>query len=643
MTETLVAYDYLEAGLYPGRYEFSLQQSVTHSGKPESGLAQAPLKLVRDRSQILTVGLPAFTLPDPGEIRACYPPPASETACLHELPYVLLERRTLPWEREIGKDRRTPWLALLVLSADELQAWAGLSRVKGSTLPAPTATEADKVADVTALDIDAAYFHAICPRHAELPLLAHIRQVSMAAKAGGADQVGEFALVLANRFPQAGENIALLVSLEGHEQRLGDAAPGADERVRLAVLHQWRFAGRADSAGGFETRVAALTAGQLRAPAETSWSDGLQRLLEQGYVPVAQETEAGRRRAAIYRGPLAPLAPASAALTAPALLGPPDLDAQDISAASAWQLGRLLALSSSEFANAVLRAVNQRTADRLGGGRTDLDDHTAVGLLGTLSGILEGQRSRMADPPPAALDALTIGRWLARLIVLAPAPLRYLVPSDRMLPMEAIRSFHVDEAWTFDALAGGSLSLGSELIAPPATLAAPTRGQLRDAIWRLIEEVRRWTPDDGPDKSALPTRKPIHGLLLRTRLLRDYPGLEVIVHDGRGAPVRPLRFETVGEDTVILLVQGPVTQLELREPREGLKFRCSERRVLLARDDDPELGLDGHMRKATAPGVLDVVSLADAIGCGPQRSSARFGARWMNLPSDFKLEWKYAG
>lgn len=653
MAETLIAYDYLEPGIYPGKYEFALDQRVRHSGKPPAGLAQEPLKLDPSQKQVVTLGVPAFALPSSDEVRGCYPPPGSDSDCARQLPYVLLQRRALPWERKLGDGGRTPWLALLTLTEGELATGAALSTGKGAAMLAPATpakpaallypaltgvTEADRAADLAMLDIDTALFQTLAPRLAELPALAHIRQVPLAAKPGPDQGSAEFALLLGNRFAQPGANIALLVSLEGHAERLAGAPVEPGKRVRLAVLHQWRFTCTASGTGSFESRVAALRTGPLAVPADSGWDSGLRELLAQGIVPIAHESAGRERKAALYRGPLVPVRPSPVDLASPALLDAPDPGARDMSMAAAWQLGRMLALSSSDYAHAVLRAVNRRTAGRLGGGRGDLADTSVPALLATLTAILKGQIDRKDSPPPEALDALAIGSWLVRLSLLGPVPLRYLVPSGRMLPPESIRSFHLDDGWTFDALLGGALSLGSELAAPGS--AAPTRETLRTAVRALFEAVRAWTLGS-VQAAAIPVAAPVHGLMLRSRLLRDYPGLELTVQ-GHGKVLKPLRLELVGDDVLILMVQGPVTGLSLREPREGLKFRCGDKQMLLGRDGAPALALGPLMRPGAA-GVLDVARLADAIGCGTERSGAKFANRWMNRPSDFQLAWSYSG
>src|SRR5262249_18025769 len=94
------------------------------------------------------------------------------------------------------------------------------------------------------IDLPATLFKAIAPRDADLPYLAHVRQVDAGNKEVlGINDRGWFSLVMGNRLPQAEKtHRALLVSVEGLQDRLGAnwaAPPG--QKVRLAVLGAWTF------------------------------------------------------------------------------------------------------------------------------------------------------------------------------------------------------------------------------------------------------------------------------------------------------------------------------------------------------------------------------------------------------------------
>jgi hypothetical protein len=100
-----------------------------------------------------------------------------------------------------------------------------------------------------AIDISAATFTALTPRLAELPYLAHARQVNTGDKVTSiAMTSGWFSVVIGNRFPQSTTGsgrfyIAHLVSLEGFAPYLVDdpSWPVGITTVRLASLYSWVF------------------------------------------------------------------------------------------------------------------------------------------------------------------------------------------------------------------------------------------------------------------------------------------------------------------------------------------------------------------------------------------------------------------
>ncbi|WP_437759607.1 hypothetical protein [Sorangium sp. So ce1389] len=53
----------------------------------------------------------------------------------------------------------------------------------------------------------------------------------------------------------------------------------------------------------------------------------------------------------------------------------------------------------------------------------------------------------------------TVQRWFDDLRLLVGLPFSYLVPDERVLPVEGLRFFHVDPVW-IDCLCDGALSLG---------------------------------------------------------------------------------------------------------------------------------------------------------------------------------------
>jgi hypothetical protein len=294
-----------------------------------------------------------------------------------------------------------PWLALLLCSASDFLngGWEipevttrkvgelltpGEREVRGPALTAADLKAYESVDDLCqTIDLPVPLFSRLVPAKADLPYLAHVRQVHTGDKETLSLQTeGCFSVVLGNRFPETtgvdggGKNSVYVVSLEGFQRYL----PGAPDtiqaqRVRLAVLAHWSFFCEGETT--FKTLMQQLDAGRLMLPvaphiarqAQAGEPGALQveDAFEQGYTALDHHIRNGEHTVSWYRGPLVPLWYLK--LNTYAYL--PSADAAlrynyetglfDASYAAAWQLGRLLALQNPHFARALYR---YRTQER---------------------------------------------------------------------------------------------------------------------------------------------------------------------------------------------------------------------------------------------------------------------------------------
>ena len=285
-------------------------------------------------------------------------------------------------------------MALLLLTADQIIPPAGTppgsiaNPTLAGTYPVGQVTQPpsgtlgpavtpDPWDDTTcrAVDLGTATFQAVAPRAADLPYLAHARQVNVDAKttdiAGGN---GWFAVVIGNRFPASTapggtRYIAHLVSLEGFEPYLVDqpAWPAGITAVRLVSLASWSFTSIPEG-GNFAHLMANLAqpaapptgppALLLRLPVPATPQETgspawyAQQALLRGYAALEYDTRVGDRTFAWYHGPLvpAPIAPFSGlqpfASSAAATIYDATTGTFDLSYAAGFELGRLMALSS---------------------------------------------------------------------------------------------------------------------------------------------------------------------------------------------------------------------------------------------------------------------------------------------------------
>lgn len=351
-------------------------------------------------TQEMVVSAPQFAL-DATAIVNQYPPAGSTGQYGEVLPHVVLSDALLPWERAVtGSTATQPWLALLVLSDDELIGGADSpTRIQTTTVAGflaadaevlkPAVTKEDDVADTdpcTFIEMGVATFTAVSPRLDELRFLAHCRQSNVADKAEqGLEPNGLFSVVVGNRFPAvppsgatgAQKNIAHLVSLEGLERYLVDSPPFGDyTSVALVSLASWTFNAVPDQLQDFRGLMAQLVSQEydgaaytpenlwLRLPApeiDTSTAAGAEaaRRIADGFVPMQYGLRTGEQTFAWYRGPCTPVLPAplgsgAAFPTADsALIYQDSFGVFDASLATAWQAGRSLALADRAFGQAL--------------------------------------------------------------------------------------------------------------------------------------------------------------------------------------------------------------------------------------------------------------------------------------------------
>lgn len=161
---------------------------------------------------------------------------------------------------------------------------------------------------------------------------------------------------------------------------------------------------------------------------------------------------------------------------------------------------------------------------------------------------------------PAEVPA-PLAEWLGRLMLLHGIPFDYLVPDDRMLPMESIRFFTVDENWLC-SLVDGANSIGRIVASDLALDRAIFAGS-------VIAPARR---------AAGITASVVTGFLIRSALIEGWwPGIKI---DGfpaangqqAGTRLKILRLDRLSPSVGLCLFDGQVERLNIHEPAEGLHF-----------------------------------------------------------------------
>jgi hypothetical protein len=251
--------------------------------------------------------------------------------------------------------------------------------------------------------------------------------------------------------------------------------------------------------------------------------------------------------------------------------------------------------------------------------------------------------------------------FLARLRLLHGVPFSYLVPDAKLLPIESIRFFYIDRAWT-DALTQGALSVG--------TVSTADRTQLESVyphIRQEVDETERYIrrpPSEEPLKDGSGT---LTGFLLRSRAVSGWPNLHVRAYSvdkleddeltnlAESAPERMkvLRIERLAPAVLFVIFDGVPAVVHIEEPRQGIQFGVrldpedpvagSYRAKVRIRDNNTSLpvppkndftdenAVDVPFRPG-APGVLNVTALRDRLQAMPKANKNPMA------PNEFALQ-----
>jgi hypothetical protein len=171
-------------------------------------------------------------------------------------------------------------------------------------------------------------------------------------------------------------------------------------------------------------------------------------------------------------------------------------------------------------------------------------------------------------------------RFLARLRLLHGVPFSYLVPDADLLPIESIRFFYIDRAWT-DALVQGALSVGTITTADRAQLEA-VYPKIRDDV----DETERTIRTPKREERLQGAGGTITGFLMRSRVVSGWPNLHVraysrdVIEDdalttaAESDPnrMKVLRMERLAPAVLLVLFDGVPAVVHVEEPRQGIQF-----------------------------------------------------------------------
>jgi hypothetical protein len=373
------------------------------------------------------------------------------------------------------------------------------------------------------------------------------------------------------------------------------------------------------------------------------------RRIREGFVPLQYQLRTGEQTLAWYRGPLSPvltaqLPPTRTFPTADsALIYHSRFGVFDVSLATAWEAGRALALADRGFGQTLFdfrRRGHQLTDALLHRLRSDafsasqiadvshdstvqdeilrilddalLNDIGATPVSG--SNLPPHTDTDPGDPKAAVQNFLSepdvqqrlrdlikddldlVANWLARLLLLYPVPFHLLVPDGRMLEMETLRFFYLDNNW-LRALHDGAVSIGME-----SSRATMFQGIIGDLIFRSALDaarIHRSTLIGVDPPPAEMAENLISGFLLRSAVVSGWPNLAVRGGKKDGTSLKILRMDHVASNLLLGLFWGVPDFIEFAEPQESFRFGIDDDGMIPLRQ--PVAGLATPLGKQLTP------------------------------------------
>lgn len=508
----------------------------------------------------------------PGDIHSVYPPSNSIGDFSNVIPQIVLNRSTMPWEREpvnitSNSDEddcpeQIPWLAVLLFNESDQPESKIIKLLTVLQNPQDYVNESEsnetvkwhqlddaelqyEDAEISVIDVKWQYLKYLIPDYEDLGYLAHVRQRQEGNKR---------AVVIGNRIPDSSSRwTAYLVSLEhlytdGNQFEFCNS--GDNDYVRLISLFSWSFSCKVseNNTAHFVELASKIHPYPLQnvIPIQLNGTPKIVDNLQKGYVPLPHRFRTGQQTISWYHGPLLPgdndAAFDNSISNADELVRYNESTGMfDISYAAAWELGRLLILQ------------NRQAALELHNWKRAYTRVTNRSLAQQMPIPLAEQSIEMLEEIPEILQD-----WFSRLSNLELLPFIYLVPDERMLPEESMRLFSVDNMW-IDCLLDGAFSVGRM-----------TKADLdRDKVMKQNFSLNQYNDTK------------LTGILLRSEIVSAWPDLIVQALDINEVALNQLIFRRLSPSILLCIFEQDINCIKLRLKPETLHFEVTS-------DSDPE-------------------------------------------------------
>ncbi len=641
--------------------------------------------------QIFRVDGPQFNIQLP-DIHSVFPQSNTVISGDDSLPYIVFNKRTLPWERKIKNDNSVPWVALVLLKeTDVIGGEDTATRIKHIPIvdavtnsnggqkkikPKLAVPDAIDISSCDVIEVNKKAFETLVPCIEEIKLLAHFRKLSNLEEKADRDMLsaGEFSMILAKSFPLASDNgtdyYAHLVSLEGFEKYLDKGKRDLTniDSFQLISLNSWRFTAKSNNKNTFKQLLKKIQRSEhgvrmLKMPVPVPELDGepavvaeVNQRFQAGYVPLNHHLLTGESTFAWYRGPFIPLKSAPIAEKAfrsvsSAMRFDPESGVFDQSLSAAWQLGRSQALVDSNFSQALLnlkrnqygalRGILNKLTSPLNNFSEDTiksiyekesdstehhkslneachqalsevqfthniksDNNNVLGqaLIQKVAVIDDVNESSpfsdgMQTSFPGIMGLLKSNKikqhiedylqvegkelleqltdWLAESRLLKNIPSYYLFPNKKMVKEESINFFYLDEAW-LKAFVDGALSIVLYTELDVVMQNAVTKKLYQKIRRRSCELRQKRLPEKAAGKCQVASinKVEITGVVIKSKLVSGWPGLEIVARDKHSKIIQIIKFDQIDDEQILCLFAGQPESIEFKEPLEGLFFGC---------------------------------------------------------------------
>jgi hypothetical protein len=231
----------------------------------------------------------------------------------------------------------------------------------------------------------------------------------------------------------------------------------------------------------------------------------------------------------------------------------------------------------------------------------------------------------------------TIINWLAQLVLLQHIPFNNLVADESLLPNESLRLFYLDRNWT-NALLDGALSIG---------IHSERDLMLQQAMNDIIrQETNKKLAPQTTDNQVIQLGT-ISGLIIRSSIISNYKGLEIMAFNHEEAPVNTLRMQRLAANILFVLFDTVPTKIEIKAPSESRVLAIINNEIPL-RQLENEVGkitdtvfkVEANHFRNIEKRVLDISALQQSIATQlgkKQLSPSEFGIQLMQSPKVFQL------